>query len=63
MKVQKLIQTKFYELLILMAKNSRFRNCFNEKGKEDVCLKGNNIIFKNKGEKILNLKELIVSIY
>lgn len=64
-KKQKMVETRFYDLLVLMSKNSRFSNSSADSKHHSVTdlLKGNNIIFTNQTEKINAVKELIVCLF
>lgn len=64
-KKQKMVETRFYDLLVLMTKNSRFSNSSADSKHHSVTdlLKGNNIIFTNQTEKINAVKELIVCLF
>jgi len=55
-----MVETRFYDLLVLLTKNSRFSNSSTDiKHPVSEILKGNNIIFVNQAEKINAIKELI----
>lgn len=59
-----MVETKFYDLLVLLTKNSRFSNSSTDiKHPVSEILKGNNIIFVNQAEKINAIKELIVCLF
>lgn len=59
-----MVETRFYDLLVLLTKNSRFSNSSTDiKHPVSEILKGNNIIFVNQAEKINAIKELIVCLF
>lgn len=59
-----MVETRFYDLLVLLTKNSRFSNSSTDiKHSVSEILKGNNIIFVNQAEKINAIKELIVCLF
>lgn len=59
-----MVETRFYDLLVLLTKNSRFSNSSTDiKHPVTDILKGNNIIFVNQAEKMNVIKELIVCLF
>lgn len=59
-----MMETRFYDFLVLLTKNSRFTNSSTDiKHSLSDILKGNNVIFQNQFEKINAIKELIVILF
>jgi len=64
MQKQKMMESRFYDLLVLLTRNSRFSNSSKDiKHPVSELLKGSNIIFQSSEEKVNIIKELIVILF